>query len=33
MAAAPAAQQAMNNAWFQAQGLVNPLERYVQLQH
>ncbi len=29
----PAAQEGMNNAWFQAQGLVNPLERYLQLQH
>jgi len=33
MAHTPAAQQGMSNAWFQAQGLVNPLERYLQLQH
>ena len=33
MAYTPAAQQGMSTAWFQAQGLVNPLERYVQLQH
>jgi RNA-directed DNA polymerase len=33
MAQTPAAQQGMSNAWFQAQGLVNPLERYLQLQH
>src|SRR5207245_3074806 len=33
MAYTPAAQQGMDNAWFQAQGLVNPLERYLQLQH
>jgi RNA-directed DNA polymerase len=29
----PAAQQGMDNAWFQAQGLVNPLDWYLQLQH
>ena len=29
----PVVQQAMNNAWFQAQGLVNPLDRYLALQH
>ena len=29
----PAAQQGMSNAWFQAQGLVDPLARYLQLQH
>jgi RNA-directed DNA polymerase len=33
MAHTPAAQQGMSNAWFQAQGLVNPPERYLQLQH
>ena len=33
MAHTPAAQEGMNNAWFQIQGLVNPLERYLQLQH
>jgi RNA-directed DNA polymerase len=33
MAHTPAAQQGMNNAWFQAQGLVNPLDWYLQLQH
>ena len=33
MAHTPAAQQGMSNAWFQAQGLVNPLDRYLQLQH
>jgi RNA-directed DNA polymerase len=33
MAHTPAAHQGMSNAWFQAQGLVNPLERYLQLQH
>jgi RNA-directed DNA polymerase len=32
MAHTPAAQQGMSNAWFQAHGLVNPLERYLQLQ-
>jgi RNA-directed DNA polymerase len=32
MAHTPAAHQGMSNAWFQAQGLVNPLERYLQLQ-
>ena len=32
MAHTPAAQQGMNNAWFQSQGLVDPLERYLQLQ-
>jgi RNA-directed DNA polymerase len=33
MAHTPAAQQGMSNAWFQAHRLVNPLERYLQLQH
>jgi len=33
MAHTPAAQEGMNNAWFQVQGLVNPLDRYLQLQH
>ena len=33
MAHTPAAQEGMNNAWFTAQGLVNPLDRYLQLQH
>ncbi len=33
MAHTPAAQQGMSNAWFQAQGLVNPLDRYLQLPH
>jgi len=33
MAHTPAAQEGMNNAWFQAQGLVNPLDRYLQFQH
>ena len=33
MAHTPAAQQGMNNAWFQTQGLVNPLDWYLQLQH
>jgi RNA-directed DNA polymerase len=33
MAHTPAAQEGMSNAWFQAQGLVNPLDRYLQLQH
>lgn len=33
MAHTPAAQQGMNNAWFQSLGLVDPLERYLQLQH
>ncbi len=32
MAHTPAAQQGMSNAWFQTQGLVNPPERYLQLQ-
>jgi len=32
MAYTPAAQQGMSNAWFQSQGLVDPLERYLQLQ-
>ena len=32
MAHSPAAQEAMNNAWFDAQGLVNPPDRYLQLQ-
>lgn len=29
----PVVQQAMNNAWFQSQGLIDPLERYLELQH
>jgi RNA-directed DNA polymerase len=33
MAHTPAAQHGMTNAWFQAQGLVDPLARYLQLQH
>lgn len=33
LAHTPAAQQGMDNAWFQAQGLVNPLDWYLQLQH
>ena len=33
MAHTPAAQEGMNNAWFEAQGLVNPLSRYLQLPH
>jgi RNA-directed DNA polymerase len=33
MAHTPAAQEGMDQAWFQAQGLVNPLDRYLQLQH
>jgi RNA-directed DNA polymerase len=33
MAHTPAAQQGMDNAWFQTQGLVNPLDWYLQLQH
>jgi RNA-directed DNA polymerase len=33
MAHTPAAQQGMDNAWFQRQGLVNPLDWYLQLQH
>jgi RNA-directed DNA polymerase len=33
MAHTPAAQHGMSNAWFEAQGLVNPLARYLQLQH
>lgn len=33
MAHTPAAQQAMSNVWFQVQGLVDPLARYLQLQH
>ena len=33
MAHTPAAQPGMDNAWFQAQGLVNPLDWYLQLQH
>lgn len=32
-AQSPAAQEGMNTAWFQAQGLVDPLTRYLQLQH
>lgn len=33
LAHSPAAQQGMDNAWFQRQGLVNPLDWYLQLQH
>jgi RNA-directed DNA polymerase len=33
MAESPAAHDGMNLAWFTAQGLVNPLERHLQLQH
>lgn len=33
MAHTPAAQEGMNNAWFQTQGLIDPLARYLQLQH
>ena len=33
MAHSPAAQEGMNLAWFTSQGLVNPPERYLQLQH
>jgi RNA-directed DNA polymerase len=33
MAESPAAQEGMNLAWFQAQGLVNPTARYLQFQH
>lgn len=33
MAHTPAAQQGMDNAWFKRQGLVNPLDWYLQLQH
>lgn len=33
MAHTPAAQQGMSNAWFEAQGLVNPLARYLELHH
>lgn len=33
LAHTPAAQQGMDNAWFQAQGLVSPLDWYLQLQH
>ncbi len=33
MAHTPAAQQGMSNAWFEEQGLVDPLARYLQLQH
>lgn len=29
----PVVQQAMNHAWFQAQGVIDPLERYQALQH
>jgi len=29
----PVVQQAMNNAWFRSQGLIDPLERYLELQH
>jgi RNA-directed DNA polymerase len=33
MAHTPAAQHGMDNAWFQAQGLVNPSDWYLQLHH
>lgn len=33
MAHSPAAQEAMNLAWFKAQGLVDPPTRYLQFQH
>jgi RNA-directed DNA polymerase len=33
MAESPAAHEGMNLAWFTAQGLVNPTDRYLQLQH
>jgi RNA-directed DNA polymerase len=33
LAQTPAAQQGMSNAWFGAQGLIDPLARYLQLQH
>lgn len=33
MAHTPAAQEGMNNAWFKAQGLIDPADRYLQLQH
>jgi RNA-directed DNA polymerase len=33
MAHSPAAQEGMDNAWFQRQGLVSPLDWYLQLQH
>ncbi len=33
MAQTPAAQQAMNNQWFQARSVVSLLDRYLQLQH
>jgi RNA-directed DNA polymerase len=33
MAHTPAAQEGKDNAWFEAQGLVNPLDWYLQLQH
>jgi len=33
MSHTPAAQEGMNNAWFKTQGLVNPVDRYLQLQH
>jgi len=33
LAHSPAAQEGMSNAWFQAQGLVDPLARYLQFQH
>jgi RNA-directed DNA polymerase len=29
----PVVQQAMTNAWFRSQGLIDPLERYLELQH
>jgi RNA-directed DNA polymerase len=29
----PVVQQAMSNAWFEAQGLIDPLTRYLELQH
>src|SRR5262245_22190336 len=33
LAHSPARQQGMDNAWFKRQGLVNPLDWYLQLQH
>jgi RNA-directed DNA polymerase len=33
MAHTPAAQQGMNNAWFEQQGLINLLDRYLAFQH
>jgi RNA-directed DNA polymerase len=33
MAHTPAAQEGMNNAWFKEQGLIDPVDRYLQFQH